>query len=121
MGIPIYLHIQPQRIDEAAWAGVYDDALTLLLAHPDGLIGPREHRKSGRGYYSRDLEVDADKPGRRHLVVWGDMKSKQTGESFELYRSLYPSGARHYREHATDATDILLTYHEHGWRTHQGV
>lgn len=119
MGIHIYLHIQPQRIDELAWARVYDDLLYFLRAYPDGLIGLRRRGMSDGVFYSRDLEVDADDPGRRHLTVCGDMKSKKTGEGFELYQSLYPAGIRRTRSHAKPDDDILLSYREHQWRARQ--
>jgi hypothetical protein len=121
MGIHIYLHIQPNRIDPAAWASVYDEALALLKAHPAGLIGVRfEKTATGtRRFYSRNLEVDRDDPRRRYFTVCGDRASRETGEGHDLYRDL-----KHYQEgrafsqsrFATAKSDILLGYNQGDWR-----
>lgn len=87
MGIHVTLDIDPQGIEPAAWAAVFDETLALLQAWQPPLLRRAERLIDGVRVpiRSRTLGVTGDDA---HWSVCGDAVSLETGESQRLYRDL---------------------------------
>ena len=82
MGIYIYSQIAPERIDEKAWARVYDDSLKIVryaqLAEAEC--------KNIEGYDVLTLVPADDKNGRWHAI--GDMVTGSCIEDYDMEKDL---------------------------------
>ncbi|HEY3354978.1 MAG TPA: hypothetical protein VGQ83_17120 [Polyangia bacterium] len=110
MGIHLRLHILPTLIEPQAWAEAYDDTLRLLQAHPAPLMGYdwREVEGVQVPAYTSRLEPATANPAARCWRVLGDFASRETGESFELFRDLGYYHRRQRREAPATDADIVL-------------
>jgi hypothetical protein len=90
MGARVVLDIVPRRIEPADWAEAYDEARTLLLAHPARLLGYDWRTVAGvpLPVYTRAVERDRDDPGARRWCVAGERASLAMGEPQTMYRDL---------------------------------
>jgi hypothetical protein len=98
MGVHVYLHILPERIDPQSWAAVYDEIVGMLRAHPLRLAGYTSKEICGETlpFYCRQIEFDRGEPASRHWHVVGDFSTKRTAESYMMQRDIgryFGSGA----------------------------
>lgn len=104
MGVYIFLDIDAEAIEPAAWRGFYVQARDFLMQHPDGLVGLRRQtidcngQRVRRWVYSTELEQDEAEPSQRHLRVSGDRSSLKTAEAFRLFEDI-----SHYRRSTASA------------------
>ena len=84
MGIYIHLSIMPHRISADEWHETYMETLALLQGYPGGMMGLHYESigAAKRVVKSRRLEHHIEDPKKRHWHVIGDLKSKETAESF---------------------------------------
>ncbi|MBK5937705.1 hypothetical protein [Halochromatium roseum] len=105
MGVYIFLDIDAEAIEPAAWRGFYAQARDFLMQHPDGLVGLRRQtidcngQRVRRWVYSTQLEQDEAEPSQRHLRVSGDRSSLKTAEAFRLFEDI-----SHYRRSTASAS-----------------
>lgn len=104
MGVYIFLDIDAEAIEPAAWRGFYAQARDFFMRHPDGLVGLRRQtidchgQRVRRWVYSTQLEQDEANPSQRQLRVSGDRSSLKTAEAFCLFEDI-----AHYRRSTASA------------------
>jgi hypothetical protein len=105
MGVSVHLDVQWDAIDPSVWTVAYDEALTLLRAHPSQILGYAWRPVLGREIpmYTKDVE-QTEKNGRCICVV-GDRRSMRFAESFRLSRS-HPSQSKVHR--SSTSRDLAL-------------
>ncbi len=88
MGIEIGLSIIPEKISSELWQEVYEESLLLLEAYPFASLRKIEKGKREIPVLSSQLEHNKDDCSKRFWALCGDLKSKKTGENFQLYYDL---------------------------------
>jgi hypothetical protein len=84
MGVYVRLEVLPERIPEAAWSAVFDEAVRLARAFPKPLVAFRkeEHEGFERFVLTRRI-VDDD---GEWLRICGDAETRERAEQFEIPR-----------------------------------
>ncbi|GEM_PF-1753918 len=117
MSVYVGLFILPEKIDPLQWQKVYEESLVLLRSYP--FVSQRKVQKSKFTIpvLSSEVEHDSQDPAQRNWSVCGDLKSKKTAGTFQVYADLnryIPSGNKQEQEESEDEiTDLVLKLEEY--------
>lgn len=113
MGIYIGIDIIPNKINEQDWEIVFEETLQLIQAYPFATLNVDSVNGFKRVVLERAKEqyIEGFEEEEGYWKINGDLKSKETGESFTMFSSLNKySGLKEERL----KEDILLYYVEDG-------
>lgn len=108
MGVYIGLDIIPNKINKEEWKKVYIESLELIRAYPFAEYILDEY--NGEERYVLDIAKEKLKDDNfkesRYWKIYGDLKTKETGEVFNLYYDL----SKYEKEYDSKNNDILLSF-----------
>lgn len=109
MGVYLSLKIMPGMIEPKLWEETFDESVKLLKAYPDELMSfNMEKLEEGRRWiYSRQLLFEKGSE-KEYWNVGGDIKSRESGETFILYRNINQYGGLSLRKKTVDGKRDIL-------------